>query len=49
MHFFGIADGHGPFGGDVSTFLKNNLPVIVADTIEERASKNDSGEILNVQ
>jgi serine/threonine protein phosphatase PrpC len=29
LHFFGVCDGHGQYGRDVSTFVKNSLPVVI--------------------
>jgi serine/threonine protein phosphatase PrpC len=29
QHFFGVCDGHGALGRDVSTYVKNRLPGIV--------------------
>jgi len=46
LHFFGVADGHGPYGGEISTFVKNNLPGVVVETMDEFVYA-DPDKILN--
>ena len=31
QHFFSVCDGHGPLGHHVSSFIKNHLPVALAN------------------
>jgi len=53
-HFFSVCDGHGQYGREVSTFLKNKLPLylenemkIVFQTYEEKLRKEQKNELLN--
>lgn len=53
-HFFSVCDGHGQYGREVSTFLKNKLPKLldhemrnVLATYEETNTKNQKDELLN--
>ena len=32
QHFFAVCDGHGPLGHHVSAYIKNTLPVVVAQS-----------------
>jgi serine/threonine protein phosphatase PrpC len=31
MHLFGIADGHGQYGQEVSEYIKNQLPKVIVE------------------
>ncbi len=53
-HFFSVCDGHGQYGREVSTFLKNKLPVYlenefktVIQIYEEKLRKEQKNEMLN--
>ena len=53
-HFFSVCDGHGQWGKEVSTYLKNKLPVYleaefkyVIQKYEESMAKNHKLEPLN--
>ena len=53
-HFFSVCDGHGQWGKEVSTFLKNKLPVFleaefkyVIHKYEEQMNKENKIEPLN--
>eukprot|EP00298_Acanthocystis_sp_HF-20_P002511 c12925_g1_i1.p1 GENE.c12925_g1_i1~~c12925_g1_i1.p1 ORF type:complete len:233 (-),score=68.52 c12925_g1_i1:75-773(-) len=34
--FIGVMDGHGPFGHDVSKYISDNLPVVLAETMNQQ-------------
>jgi hypothetical protein len=34
LHYFGVCDGHGQFGKEVSNYIKASLPISVEDELK---------------
>ena len=47
MHLFAVADGHGTFGHDVSTYVKHRMPVILGYELL-KIPKTEADEIHEV-
>jgi len=42
LFFYGVCDGHGPFGHLVSNFIKNNLPIILYQKLKSNIYDNNN-------
>ena len=45
MHYFGVCDGHGQYGKDVSTIIKQKLPALLEENLYKANKENrDAGK-----
>ena len=44
LHIFGICDGHGQFGREVSSFVKASLPVVIEKNYKQEEDNDNDKE-----